>query len=60
MLVIRILPLPLSLISLDEVSFIPGREGSDNKAFKLHHWLTSQAHQGFFLSLDAEKALKKG
>lgn len=55
----RLLPLLPSLVSLDQVGFIPGREGRDNtiKALNLHHWLNSYGKQGFFLSLDAEKAL---
>ena len=52
------MPLLNSLITLDQVGFIPGREGRDNtiKALNISHWLTSNKKQGFFLSLDAEKA----
>lgn len=57
----RLLPLLSSLISLDKVVFIPGREGRDNtiKAININHWLSSQKKPGFFLSLDAEKAFDR-
>lgn len=57
----RLLPLLTSLISLDQVGFIPGREGRDNtiKALNINHWLTSNKKQGFFLSLDAEKVFDR-
>lgn len=57
----RLIPLLTSLISLDLVGFIPGREGQNNtmKALNIHHWLTTNKTQGFFLSLDAEKALDR-
>lgn len=57
----RLLPLLPNLISLDQVGFIPGREARDNtiKAINIHKWLTSQQQQGFFLSLDAEKAFDR-
>lgn len=43
------------------MGFIPGREGRDNtiKAININHWLTSKKKQGFFLSLDAEKAFDR-
>lgn len=54
----RLLPLVPDLISLDQVGFVPGREARDNtiRTLNLHHWLTSSKSQGFFLSLDTEKA----
>lgn len=57
----RLLPLLPSLISLDQVGFIPGREGRDNtiKALNIHHWLNSCNRQGFFLSLYVEKAFDR-
>lgn len=57
----RLLPLLTSLVSLDQVGFIPGREGRDNtiKAININHWLTSKSEQGFFLPLDAEKAFDR-
>lgn len=57
MLANRLIPLPQSLISLDQVGFVPGREAWDNtvKTLYIHHWLKSHVKLGF-LSLDAEKA----
>lgn len=57
----RMSPLLQNLISLDQVDFVPGREARDNtiRALSLHHWLTTTETQGFFLSLDAEKAFDR-
>lgn len=57
----RILPLIPRLVSLDQVGFVPGREARDNaiKALNIHHWLSTTSTQGFFLSLDAEKAFDR-
>lgn len=57
----RILPLLPSLVSLDQVGFIPGREARDNtlKAISIHHWLSSSSKPGFFLSHDAEKVFAR-
>lgn len=57
----RLIPLLTSLISLDQVGFIPRREGLDNtkKVLNIHHWLTTNEKQGFFLPLDAEKAFDR-
>lgn len=57
----RLLPLLPHLVSLDQVGFVPGREARDNtlKALNIHKWLTSKKQDGFFLSLDAEKAFDR-
>lgn len=54
----RMLTLLLSIISLDQLGFVPGREAWDNtlKPFFLHHWMTEANTPGFFLSMDAENA----
>lgn len=61
MLANRLLPLLPQLISLDQVGFIPGREARHNtlKAINIHHWLTTNHHPGFLLSLDTEKAFDR-
>lgn len=48
----------LSWVGLDQMGFVPGRDARDNtiKALNLHHWLTSDQCERFFLSMDAEKA----
>lgn len=60
-LAIHLLPLLPQLISLDQVGFIPGREAKDNtlKVINVHHWLTSNRHQGFLLSFDVEKTFDR-
>lgn len=57
----RLPPILLSLISLDQVGIIPGREARDNviKTLNVHHWLRVNSANGFFLSIDAEKAFDK-
>lgn len=57
----RLLPLFHSLIAKDQVGFILGREARVNttKDLNLHYWLTTSKKQGFFLSLDAEKAFDR-
>lgn len=57
----RLLPLIPSIISLDQVGFIPGREASDNtiKTLNIHHWLTAHAKPCFLLTLDVEKAFDR-
>lgn len=57
----RILHFLPKLISLDKVGFIPGGEARDNtiKAINIHHWLLTSSKQGFFLSLDTEKAFDR-
>lgn len=56
-----LLPLIPSLVSTDQVGFVPGRKARDNtiKAINLHSWLTSSKQTGFFLSLDAEKVFDR-
>lgn len=46
-----------SLITMDQVGFIPGREARDStlKALNLHHWMTKNKQKGFSLSLDVKK-----
>lgn len=60
-LAIRIHPFLHSLITKDQVGFIPGGESQDNttKAINLHHLLAISKRQGFFLSLDAEKSFDR-
>lgn len=57
----RLLGVLPSLVSLDQVGFVPGREARDNtiKAIHIHHWLTKRNQPGFFLSMDAEKAFDR-
>lgn len=57
----RILPFLPKLISLDKVGFIPGGEARDNtiKAINIHHWLSTSSKQGFYLSLNTEKAFDR-
>lgn len=57
----RLHPFLSTLVSLDQVGFIPGCEARNitGKALNIHHWLTSQNRRGFFLSLDAEKAFDR-
>lgn len=54
----RLLHLLPSLVLLDQVDFIPGREARDNtiKTLHIHHWFMSQTQPGFFLSVESEKA----
>lgn len=61
MLANRILPLMPSLISLHQLGFVPGRESRDNtlKAIHILNWITTNSLQGFFLSIDAEKAFNR-
>lgn len=57
----RLLPLLSTLITQDQVGFVPGREARDNtlKAFYIHHWMTSTHQEGYFISLDTEKAFDR-
>lgn len=57
----RLLPHVTTIISLDQVGFVPGREARDNtlRALLAHRWMTSHASSGFFLSLDAEKVFDR-
>lgn len=57
----RLLPLLPSIVSHDQVGFLPGREARDNtlKAINLHHHITTSKQKGFFLSLDAEKVFDR-
>lgn len=56
-----LLPLLPTLVAYDQISFVPSREVRNNifKALNRHNWLSSTKHQGFFLSLDEEKAFHR-
>lgn len=57
----RLLPFLPSRIGRDQVGCIPGREAKDNtiKALNIHQWITTYKQEGFFLTLDAEKAFDR-
>lgn len=57
----RLLTFIPSLIDLDQVGFVPGREARDNtlKAINIYHILSSTPQTGLLLSLDAEKAFDR-
>lgn len=57
----RLLNFLPSIVSPDQVGFIPGCEARDNtsKAINIHYLTTQTKQNGFFLSLDAEKAFDR-
>lgn len=57
----RLLPLMGSLISQEQVGFVPGREARDNtiRTLNVIHLAKSQSKPLFLLSLDAEKAFDR-
>lgn len=57
----HLLPFLPTLISLDHVELVPGREAEDNtiKSINILHRLKSQDTEEFFLSTDAEKVFSR-